>query len=157
MVRCVNKPWYEPAMKIILAFVALTVGSLSVFAGDAPRGRLVADCKPTAETGAAIGPTVQIYNTGSKYGPSFEIVASFAGLAPATYASVDYYTIPGEEVHFDAPGFRMEVVTNLDNWADGDLPGRADTGHPENAYGIVWTTIGGRAFADAGLDCTFNK
>ena len=46
-------------------------------------------------------------------------------------------TCPGEEVHFEGENFHFEVITNLDSWEVGILPG-TDPNDPHAAFGHVW-------------------
>ena len=134
---------------VVLSCIAAAAVSSSLMAGESEGTRFVAYCAPAAAgtpSGAFPPFSVLIYNMGDERAPWFHVVVSpheRSGSArkyvsPSVYSPVKATTLPREEIHFEAPGFKLEVVTNLSGWSDGQLPG-TDALHPEQAVGTLWT------------------
>ena len=144
--------------------------SVSAFAGDGSEGgpHLAVYCsiEPTKAadgTKAKGGAGVYIYNYGDTKNPAFQAVltarpldsAQPSSINPVVYSAV-VQTLEQEEIHFNSPGFNMEVPTNVDFWSDGVLPGK-DVFHPESASAVISTSIGFQQFDRAEAHCTFER
>jgi hypothetical protein len=129
-------------MKTWVLAVAMAL-PLTAFADSAPR--LVVDCG-----------TAAIFDEGTPGKPAFTAVAeqTLRGkLVAAPYSGLRLEVIPQEEIHFQKPGFHLEVLTNRDSWSAGELPG-IDEKRPERAPGHLWL---GDDHAGSEVDCTFYR
>lgn len=70
-------------------------------------------------------------------------------------APIRVETHSGEEVNFDAERFHMEIITNLDSWEVGILPG-TDPEDPHAAFGHVWPEgLGSSSSRPVSVNCRF--
>lgn len=146
-----------------LCLIFASGSAVSAFAGEAEGMRLLAVCVPDVAR-KIDGPMVLVYNLNDVTRPWYQIVVSWMSFEgprkgytkASVYAPAKVFTVPGEEIHFEAPGFRMEVVTSLAKWSDGDLPG-TDAARPEEAFANLWTTAGPEVFRSAWTRCEFKR
>jgi hypothetical protein len=143
--------------------ISASAFATSARAGEPDGPRLVAICEVDAPAPLTSAMAL-LYNYGDSRAPSFSAVMVWRGRTAtqavfadsAVHSLLENRTVDGEEIHFDSPGFKLEVVTNLENWSDGILPG-TDTTHPEKAVGTLWTVAGKQPIDGARVSCEFKR